>query len=113
MNMRYEPEARETLRETVKAATRSMDEWLASSRDPSPNDRIAIRSWMNALRAALAATLAPDENVEQNVIHKHIVEYPSTCTGCEHLAASFVHNAPDWMLAGRSSSIVCLACSDE
>jgi hypothetical protein len=41
------------------------------------------------LTAALAAS-ATDE-------HTHRIEYPSACTGCEHLAAAFVANAPEWM----------------
>ena len=37
--------------------------------------------------------------------HRHIIEYPSSCTGCEHLAASFVANAPAWMFVGREAAI--------
>jgi hypothetical protein len=34
--------------------------------------------------------------------HVHRIEYPSSCTGCEHLAASFVATAPDWMRVGAA-----------
>ena len=43
------------LREVAKAASRSMEEWLASGSTGSPEDRAAIWSWSSALRAALAA----------------------------------------------------------
>lgn len=29
--------------------------------------------------------------------HEHRAEYPSACTGCEHLAADLVARAPEWM----------------
>lgn len=37
--------------------------------------------------------------------HAHHAEYPSGCTGCEHLAAALVGRAPEWMILGREDTI--------
>ena len=59
------------------------------------DDEIArLRAENDRLRAALATPDSPP-------IHEHRPEYPSTCAGCEHLAADLVSRAPDWMLPAR------------
>lgn len=39
------------------------------------------------------------EHLVEHMMHEHKIEYPSACTGCEHLAADFVRRAPRWMKA--------------